>query len=129
MAEQPLSFLYQIAESLTRYSALICQAGFLGKPLLPATAKVSSCKAQHRQRGHSLALLHTIKGQRQDRDRNENRQASVRANNVSNVGRNLGAWRSRNLEGKMPIMAYFPAVKNIKTHFKNVVLTTAISGP
>lgn len=28
----------------------------------------------------------------------------------------------------MPIMAYFPAVKNIKTHFKNVVLTTAIPG-
>lgn len=70
-----------------------------------------------------------IKGQRQDRHRNENRQASVRANKVSNVGRNLGAWRSRNLEGKMPIMAYFPAVKNIKTHLKNVVLTTAISGP
>lgn len=77
----------------------------------------------------SPALLPTIKGQRQDRYRNENRQASVRANKVSNVGRNLGAWRSRNLEGKMPIMAYFPAVKNIKTHFKNVVLTTAISGP
>lgn len=28
----------------------------------------------------------------------------------------------------MPIMAYFPAVKNIKTHFKNVDLTTAIPG-
>lgn len=28
----------------------------------------------------------------------------------------------------MPIMAYFPAVKNVKTHFKNVVLTTAIPG-
>lgn len=28
----------------------------------------------------------------------------------------------------MSIMAYFPAVKNIKTHFKNVVLTTAIPG-
>lgn len=101
----------------------------MGKPLLPATTEVSSRKAQHRQRGHSPALLHMIKGQRQDRHRNENRQASVRANKVSNVGRNLGAWRSRNLEGKMPIMAYFPAVKNIKTHLKNVVLTTAISGP
>lgn len=115
--------------SLQRHSALICQAGFLGEPLLPATTKVSSHKAQHRQQDHSPALLHTIKGQRQDRHRNENRQASVRANKVSNVGRNVGAWQSRNLQGKMPIMAYFPAVKNIKTHFKNVVLTTAISGP
>lgn len=63
--------------------------------------------------------------------RNKSRQASVRREKkVSNVGGNFkgrhgspGIWR-----GKMPIMAYFPAVKNIKTHFKNVVLTTAIPG-
>lgn len=48
---------------------------------------------------------------------------------MSSVGGELGGhagpgiWRR-----KMPIMAYFPAVKNIKTHFKNVVLTTAIPG-
>lgn len=54
---------------------------------------------------------------------------SQRENKVSSVGGSLGGhggpgiWR-----GKMPIMAYFPAVKNIKTHFKNVILTTAIPG-
>lgn len=88
---QLLSSLYQTLSSLqsTRWHyALICQAGFLGKPLLPATAKVSSPKAQHRQQGHRPALLYIIKGQRQDRHRNKNRQASVRANKVSNVGRN-----------------------------------------
>lgn len=61
--------------------------------------------------------------------RNKNTWASSERNKVSSVGGELGGhggpgiWRR-----KMPIMAYFPAVKNIKTHFKNVVLTTAIPG-
>lgn len=68
--KQLLSSIYQTVGrppelTVALLSALVCQVSFLGKPLLPATTKVSSPKAQQRQPGHSPARLHSIKGQRQ----------------------------------------------------------------
>lgn len=62
--KEPLSSIYQTAEqppelTVALLSALVCQAGFLGKPLQPATTKVSSPKTQQRQQGHTAQLFCT----------------------------------------------------------------------